>query len=310
MQFLGIILKMESSVYIMSNWNIRCKLIISFGLFFMQFLQAQEQCKTHQLHEELLKLNAEYRSNYNEIQRKIFSTCVQNQTNHSRSKLLYTIPVVIHLMVPPGTPIGQGNNLTDIQIDQGLDYLNQAFSNLGAFNTSLGVDTEIQFCLAVRDPNGLPSSGITRTETNLVADLMPCSPFGTSSANDAAIKSLSNWDCRQYLNIWLVTDLYDAGFGCGLAGYAYFPGAPCTVDGVVQEARYWNTIGGTRVTAHEVGHYLSLNHTFNGGCNNDNCLLDGDQVCDTPPDNSPSFAPCNTNSCNTDSPDLPNNNSN
>ena len=310
MQFLGIILKMESSVYIMSNWNIRCKLIISFGLFFMQFLQAQEQCKTHQLHEELLKLNAEYRSNYNEIQRKIFSTCVQNQTNHSRSKLLYTIPVVIHLMVPPGTPIGQGNNLTDIQIDQGLDYLNQAFSNLGAFNTSLGVDTEIQFCLAVRDPNGLPSSGITRTETNLVADLMPCSPFGTSSANDAAIKSLSNWDCRQYLNIWLVTDLYDAGFGCGLAGYAYFPGAPCTVDGVVQEARYWNTIGGTRVTAHEVGHYLSLNHTFNGGCNNNNCLLDGDQVCDTPPDNSPSFAPCNTNSCNTDSPDLPDDNSN
>ncbi|MBK9110001.1 MAG: hypothetical protein IPM92_16960 [Saprospiraceae bacterium] len=53
-----------------------------------------------------------------------------------------------------------------------------------------------------------------------------------------------------------------------------------------------------------------MNHTFNGGCTNGNCLQDGDRVCDTPPDNSASFAPCNTNSCNTDIPDLPDDNSN
>ena len=59
------------------------------------------------------------------------------------------------------------------------------------------------------------------------------------------------------------------------------------------------------MTAHEIGHYLGLDHTFANGCANADCMLDGDRVCDTPPDNSPSFAPCGINSCNTDSPDLP-----
>lgn len=296
----------------MTNLIYCLKFTIAFlSITIFQTINAQEFCKTHELHESLYNNNYEYRNNYNLLQRNILNSTIKLQSKiNSRAKINYLIPVVIHIVTAPGTAIGTGNNLTDLEVEQGLSYLNEAFSNTGNFKTNNGVDVEIQFCLAVRDPSGLPTSGITRTESNLVADPMPCSPYGTSSANDGAIKQLVNWDCRQYLNVWLVTDLYDNGFGCGLAGYAYFPGAPCTVDGVVQEGRYWNSIGGTRVTAHEIGHYLSLNHTFNGGCINNNCLMDGDQVCDTPPDGSPSFAPCNTNSCNTDNPDLPDDNTN
>ncbi len=79
---------------------------------------------------------------------------------------------------------------------------------------------------------------------------------------------------------------------------------------VWQESRYWITKDGATVSAHEIGHYFNLNHTFNGGCKNDDCLLDGDQVCDTPPDDSPSFSDCNTNSCNTDVPDKIDDNTN
>ena len=70
-----------------------------------------------------------------------------------------------------------------LEVEQGLSYLNEAFSNTGNFKTNNGVDVEIQFCLAVRDPSGMPTSGITRTESNLVADPMPCSPYGTSSVS-------------------------------------------------------------------------------------------------------------------------------
>ncbi|MFZ4543088.1 MAG: lectin-like domain-containing protein [Saprospiraceae bacterium] len=286
------------------------KILTLLGLAF-QFgsLSAQTPfCISH----ELMEKDSAYYQSYQKINQSIYKYAEQFYNNPQRGSLLpaYTLPVVVHLIVPPGTPIGKANNLSDAQVEAGLDLLNQSFANQGAFKTVDGVDMNIQFCLARRDPNGLPTNGITRDESILVAETTPCTPFGTNSANDGAIKKLNNWDCRKYINIWLVTDLYNANFGCGLAGYAYFPGAGCAVDGIVQESRYWITAGGTRVTAHEFGHYFSLNHTFSGGCNNANCLLDGDQICDTPPDNSPSFAACNTNSCATDSPDLPDDNSN
>ncbi|NQZ77189.1 MAG: hypothetical protein HRT61_13980, partial [Ekhidna sp.] len=54
---------------------------------------------------------------------------------------------------------------------------------------------------------------------------------------------------------------------------------------------------------HEFGHYFSLLHTFEGSlgdpCKNDDCLVDGDMVCDTPPDRS-FLGECPDNSCDTD----------
>ncbi|MBK9222525.1 MAG: gliding motility-associated C-terminal domain-containing protein [Saprospiraceae bacterium] len=273
-------------------------------------LNAQTLCAFDELHLSRLAKDSLYKKQVDQMEQSIYqyTLSLKNQKISNRAKANYILPVVIHLIVPPGTKIGQGNNLTDLQVEQGLSYLNEAFSNSGAFQATNGVDVGIQFCLARRDPNGQPTNGITRNESNLVNEPM-CSP-GTDASSDGLIKQIVNWDCSQYINIWLVSDLFNANFGCGLAGYAYFPGAPCTVDGIVQESRYWNSIGGTGVTAHELGHYFSLNHTFNGGCTNGNCLFDGDRVCDTPPDNSASFAPCNTNSCNTDAPDLADDNTN
>ncbi|MBK9271011.1 MAG: gliding motility-associated C-terminal domain-containing protein [Saprospiraceae bacterium] len=269
---------------------------------------AQHTCLFDSAHAQLILKNPAYRNQVEQLNQQIYLRTKEGINARSSGQVMYVLPVVIHLVIPPGTSIGTGNNLTDQQVEQGMQFLNQAFSNSGPFAAAKGVDVGIQFCLAKRDPLGRPTSGITRTESMLTNDPM-CSP-GTNSSSDNLIKQLVSWDCRKYINIWLVTDLFNGTFGCGLAGYAYFPGAPCSVDGIVQEARYWNTVGGTVVTAHEMGHYLGLHHTFNGGCNNQDCLLDGDRVCDTPPDNSASFAACNTNSCNTDNPDLQDDNDN
>ena len=32
-----------------------------------------------------------------------------------------------------------------------------------------------------------------------------------------------------------------------------------------------------------MGHYSDLAHTFQGSCPNNDCLMEGDKVCDTPP---------------------------
>lgn len=290
-------------------------LLSVFMLIINYSIKAQMRftCGSDDLHNRLIEVDADYQKQFDNINLELYHI-LREKYNSKREGIYqltnYVIPVVVHIITPPGTPVGTGNNLTDTQVEAGLQLLNESFANYGQFNAANGVDVGISFCLAKRDPSGMPTNGITRTESTLVADPAPCSPFGTDMGNGSLIKNLINWNCKDYVNIWLVTDLYNSNFGCSLAGFATFPGAGCGFDGVVQESRYWITKSGTTVSAHELGHYFSLNHTFNGGCTNADCLLDGDRVCDTPPDGSPSFAPCNINSCNTDIPDLADDNTN
>ena len=42
-----------------------------------------------------------------------------------------------------------------------------------------------------------------------------------------------------------------------------------------------------RTATHEVGHYLGLHHTFEGGCASGNCNSGGDTICDTNNEASP-----------------------
>ena len=61
-----------------------------------------------------------------------------------------------------------------------------------------------------------------------------------------------------------------------------------------------------------MGHYSDLAHTFQGSCPNNDCLMEGDKVCDTPPrDYSLGFSGTyysDGNSCDTEDDDLTLNN--
>lgn len=223
---------------------------------------------------------------------------MRSQQGAPRGGML-TIPVVVHIVHDGGA-----ENLSDAQVQAGIDHLNDAFGNSGAYHTDDGVDVGIRFCLAQQDPQGLPTTGITRHQsplTDVVAEI-----------NDADLKNLVRWDPTQYLNIWLVRAISTVAQGSGVAGYAYFPsshGAP--EDGIVNEAElFGSNTNNSKVHVHEAGHYLGLYHTFEGGCANSDCLLNGDRVCDTPPDASVQPVNCGAtaNSCTTDEDDTSANN--
>lgn len=218
-----------------------------------------------------------------------------------RGNELLTLPVVVHI-IHNGT-IG---NISDEQVAKGIEFINEAFGSNGGNST----ETHIQFALATKDPNGVATTGITRTESSLTDMNM--------DTDDAAVKALVQWNPKEYINIWLVKEVRD-NQTTAVAGYAYFPSALTAApqkDGIVMEAGYFGTTKqNTSVLVHEMGHYLGLFHTFEGTympttktvvyCQNDDCTVDGDGICDTPPqynDGSSSYYSCETgnNTCHSD----------
>lgn len=283
-------------------------LLCFFSLFFIQNnLTAQSpqyKCGYDDFHKNNLQKRKEYlegtkRSNEEAFQ-KIMSLSKKStkNSNSTQSKLstVYTIPVVVHVM-HLGETVGIGSNISDAQVNSAIDHLNDAFRNVnsyagGPYFTNAGIsssDVEIEFCLAIRDPNGAHTTGINRINTsysNLDRD-DPCTPVSGSDTQDDCMKALSFWDSNDYLNIWTVNEICTgAGVGCGVAGYAYTAGAHGEIyDGVVNEAAYFgSSTDNSKVHIHEVGHYLNLYHTFEGECTETDCLTGGDLVCDTPPD--------------------------
>jgi len=140
----------------------------------------------------------------------------------------YIVPVVIHIVHSAGEAIGSGANISDAQILNQIDELNNNYSNV--LGTGFpATDISIKFCLATKRPDGTVFNGITRTSsisTNLNL------AFGNAEAD---LKQIEYFPSANYLNIWVITSIADATHPAGqILGFAHFPNTvSSTRDGIV-----------------------------------------------------------------------------
>ena len=235
------------------------------------------------------------------------------QANASQSGGIIYIPVVVHV-IHNGDAYGTNENINDAQVQSQITVMTQDYRRMSGtpgFNTNaVGADIQIEFVLAKVDPNGNPTNGINRV--NLCRDNYNAGSFAQIQALiDTEVKPQTIWDPTQYMNMWSVN--WD---GSGLLGYAQFPSngtASANSDGVVAGHSYFGSrvlypagnYGDTtydegRTMTHEVGHFLGLYHTFQGGCNGA-----GDNCADTPSVDAPNYGcPTGHDSCVPGSPDM------
>ncbi len=116
--------------------------------------------------------------------------------------VLHTIPVVFHVVYAT-----EEDNISREQLLDGIRVLNEDFRRLNAdaVNTrpifqSVAADSEIEFKIATRDPNGNCTNGVTRTQSNL-----------SLVANDNVKGVAVSWPNDIYLNIWVVNDIRLSG---------------------------------------------------------------------------------------------------
>ncbi len=188
-----------------------------------------------------------------------------------------TIPVVFHIVY--NSP---SQNISDAQCQAQINQLNLDFAkmNTDASNVpfvwqGIAANTNIQFCLAKRDPNGAATTGIERRSTTIT------SFFADDNVKQYNAGGMNPWPSSSYLNIWV------ANLGGGLLGYAQYPGGPSASDGVVL---LYSTVGSMqlhgsmanynlgRTATHEVGHWLNLVHIWG----DDSGCAGSDNVGDTP----------------------------
>ena len=248
------------------------------------------ECASDMIHQRMLMEDQGYRQRHETMERSI-----ESQSIHSEDQrmVIYTIPVVVHI-IHTGENIGTGANITDAQVQSAINALNEDYRRMqGTNGFGAGVDCEIEFCLASRDPQGNPTNGIMRVNGSSVTNYATqgMSVGQGSGASETAVKDLSRWDRDDYYNIWIVNEIEDNDGGAGIQGFAYFPSSSANRDGAVILYNAFGTVGNlksytalNRTTSHELWHAFSLYHTFQGNsCTESNCSTDGDRVCDTPP---------------------------
>lgn len=192
------------------------------------------------------------------------------------------VQVVVHIVWRDIT-----ENISDAQIHSQIDALNRDFNqtNLMALPKDfqhLAAQVNIHFCLASIDPQGFPSTGITRTQTSQEAIGIAIAPGQRQAIHYSNHGGQDGWPPDKYINIWV-------GNLAGLYGRASMPGGARhpEEDGLVIDTRYFGMVGRVaypyhlgRTLVHEMGHYLGLDHPW--GAIQNECIED-DGISDTPP---------------------------
>lgn len=289
------------------KWLPTCLCALFLTMHFFSF--SQERCGFDILHGKKMKTDASYRKKVEELEKNIKAYIGKNKNRlaariTTTTAALYTIPVVVHV-IHTGGSVGSIYNPSDAQIQGTINYLNQVFN--GTYPGIAGAgDLQIQFALAVRDPNCNATNGIDRVNGSALPNYTAngVNAAGTTGTDEINLKNLIRWNPSDFYNIWIVNkiDGLDGTSGTFVGGFAWMPGVPFEYDGTVMLATQMQA--GRKTLPHEIGHAFGLYHPFEGGdattcANNVTCNAQGDYVCDTDPITTPSAFTCRTgtNTC-------------
>jgi hypothetical protein len=234
------------------------------------------KCATDQVHDRLLREVPDYAGNRAAVENAYFFAA---EAFDGAIRLeVTTIPVVVHVV---GSPDGAGA-VTEEQVRGQIAVLNADFRGTNPDAKfipepfqDLAADARVEFVLASVDPQGVPTTGINRVNSDVA----------TFGADDDAVKFTASggadaWPADRYLNLWVCR------LEGGLLGYAQFPGGPAETDGVVITHTGFGTGGtaaapfdGGRTATHEIGHWLNLRHIWG---DDDTGCSGSDFVEDTP----------------------------
>ncbi|MCB9082412.1 MAG: T9SS type A sorting domain-containing protein [Lewinellaceae bacterium] len=230
---------------------------------------------TQEVHQRKLEASRELALAYSGVE----------ETLKEKSKKLtfkqVTLPLVFHLLVEPGKPSPQLEEIIGQVESLNRDFgkptlkLKHAADTLEHF-AERAVDTRISFCLAKEDPTGKKETAIRLVEVNRGSwGLDESLKFSDQGGADP-------WDTQQYINVWV------ADLGGTYAGYAQLPGGPATTDGIVIDYRFLGKGSGPytegKTLTHLIGNYLGLRDLW------DEYIPCGDDdVADTPIANAPNY---------------------
>lgn len=237
-------------------------------LSFTTFAQQQQRCHSSEYLKAITADNPELQKQLQDAKKRLLENGKLQKTTRENGTT-YTIPVVVHIVYSSSV-----QNIDDEQVFSQIEVLNEDYSrtNEDADNTpdafeDVAASPDIEFVLASFDPEGNPTTGITRTET----DITSWNLFAAASADNWAEKVKDSeeggedgWDRDCYLNIWV------CNLSGGILGYSSFPGfGLASRDGVVICYKYFGRDGSAvapfdkgRTATHELGHWLGVYHIW------------------------------------------------
>ena len=269
--------------------------------------QAKAQDHQHSLtcgHDHVLQHLALKNDGFQQAMQANLKAAAKNAQDQSKSATVYQIPVVFHVVYNT-----EEQNLPDEVFEDQIEILTEDFRRLNE-NASetreifqdIAGDAEIEFYLATEDPDGNPTNGINRVETDrpgFELDLFS-DEITLDEVKFEETGGTPSWGI-EYLNIW-VCNIQDGLFG-QIFGFAYPPNGAANWEGffdvigddITGVVIHYTAVGsnnpsasedgfdvndGGRTLTHEVGHFLGLRHIW-GDAFFDGCSTD-DGISDTP----------------------------